>query len=62
MDFEVPPLPYSKDALGPAMSKETLANELTTGPRRKSRAKGRNKQPSSGTRLRKKPRSSTAPD
>jgi Fe-Mn family superoxide dismutase len=24
MDFEVPPLPYSKDALGPAMSKETL--------------------------------------
>lgn len=24
MDFEVPSLPYSKDALGPAMSKETL--------------------------------------
>jgi Fe-Mn family superoxide dismutase len=24
MDFEVPPLPYSKDALSPAMSQETL--------------------------------------
>jgi superoxide dismutase, Fe-Mn family len=24
MDFEVPPLPYSKDALAPAMSQETL--------------------------------------
>jgi Fe-Mn family superoxide dismutase len=24
MDFEVPPLPYSKDALAPAMSRETL--------------------------------------
>lgn len=24
MDFEVPPLPYSKDALSPAMSEETL--------------------------------------